>query len=85
MPALFRGITSNNNEDFYCLNCFCSYRTENKLKKNKKVCENNDYCYIEMLEEDNKILKYNHGKKSMKVPFTIHADLQFSCNLYMKK
>ena len=31
--ALFRKITSNNNGDFYCLNCFCSYRTENKLKK----------------------------------------------------
>ena len=28
-----------------------------------------------MPEEDNKILKYNHGEKSMKVPFTIYADL----------
>ena len=44
--ALFRGITSNHKEDFYCLNCFCSYSTENKLKKHKNVCENNDYCYV---------------------------------------
>ena len=29
-----------------------------------------------MPEEDNKILKYNHGEKSMKVPFTIYADLE---------
>ena len=29
-----------------------------------------------MPEEDNKMLKYNHGEKSMKVPFTIHADLE---------
>ena len=28
----FRGITSNHNGDFYCLNCFHSYKTENKLK-----------------------------------------------------
>ena len=48
----------------------CSYRTENKLKKHKKVCENHDYCYVEMPEEDNKILKYNHGGKFMKVPFS---------------
>ena len=29
-----------------------------------------------MPEEDNKILKYNQGEKSMKVPFTIYADLE---------
>ena len=29
-----------------------------------------------MPEEDNKILKYNHGEKYMKVPFIIYADLE---------
>ena len=29
-----------------------------------------------MPEEDNKMLKYNHGEKSMKVPFVIYADLE---------
>ena len=28
-----------------------------------------------MPKEDNKILKYNHGEKPMKVQFTIYADL----------
>ena len=51
LSALFRGITGNNNGDFYCLNCFQLYTTENKLKKHKKVCENHDYCYVEMSEE----------------------------------
>ena len=76
MSALFRGITSNHKEDFYYLNCFQSYTTENKLKKHKKVCEDHDYCYAEKSEEDNKILKYNHGEKSMKLPFIIYADLE---------
>ena len=53
---LFRKI-ANHKEDFYFLNCFHSYRTENKLKKHKDVCENHDYCYVEMPKEDNKILK----------------------------
>ena len=76
LSALFREIAGNNHEDFYCLNCFQSYTTENKLKKHKKVCENHDYCYVEMPEEYNKILKYNQGEKSMKVPFVIYADLE---------
>ena len=29
-----------------------------------------------MLNEDNKILKYNHGEKSMKSPFIIYADVE---------
>ena len=44
LSALFRGMTSKHEGDFYCLNCFQSYTTENKLKKHKKVCENHDYC-----------------------------------------
>ena len=29
-----------------------------------------------MPEEDNKILKYNQGEKSMEVPFIIYPDLE---------
>ena len=29
-----------------------------------------------MSNEENKILKYDHGEKSMKVPFIIHAGLE---------
>ena len=75
MPALFRGITSKHEGDFYCLNCFLSYTTKNKLKKYKKVCESHDYCYVEMPKKDNKILKYSKREKSVKVPFIIYADL----------
>ena len=63
LPVLFRGITSNNNWDFYWLNCFQSHRTENKLKKHETVLNDHDYCYAEIPDEDNKILKYNHGAK----------------------
>ena len=88
LSALFREITSNNNGDFYCLNCFHSYRTKEKLKKHEKVCNNQDYCYVKMPEEGDKILKYNHGEKSLKVPFMIYADLEcllekiHSCQIY---
>ena len=73
---LLRGITSNHHDDFYCLNCFHSYRTKNKLEAHKKICENHDYCHVEMPIKGNNTIKYNHGEKSIKIPFTIYADLE---------
>ena len=40
LSGLLRGVTGNNIGDFYCLYCFHAYRTENKLEKHKKICEN---------------------------------------------
>ena len=76
LSALFREITSNHDGDIYCLNCFHSYSTEKKVKKHKRVCNDHDYCYVEMPNEYNKIVKYNHGEKSIKVPAIIYADLE---------
>ena len=59
LTALLRRITSNRKEDFYCLNCFHSYNTKNKLKNHERVCNDHDYCHMEMPKEDNNILKYN--------------------------
>ena len=73
---MLRGITSKNKEEFYSLNCFRSYTTKNGLKKHKKLCENHDYYFVEMPKEDSKILKYNHGEKSMKHPFVTYLDLE---------
>ena len=76
LSGLFKGITSNHYGDFYCLNCFHSYRTKNKLEAHKKICENHDYCHGEMSLIGNNTIKYNHGEKSMKLPFVIYADLE---------
>ena len=74
LSRLLRGITSNHNRDFYCMGCFHSFRTYNVLKKHKRLCGKHDYCHVEMPEEDKKILKHNHGNKSLKAPFTIYTD-----------
>ena len=65
----------NHNGDFYCLNCFYSYTTKSKLKKHERVCNDHDYCYVEIPDEDHKILKYNQGEKSLKAPAIIYTDL----------
>ena len=76
ISKLLRGITSNHDGDFYCLNCFHSYRTKNKLKRHERICKDHDFCHVKMPNEDNKILKYNPGEKSLKAPFTIISDLE---------
>ena len=80
---LLRGITSSHDGDFYCLNCLHSFRTDNALKRHERLCDNNDYCNVEMPTQFNKTLKYNHGEKSLKTPFVIYADLE--CLLIKKQ
>ena len=55
LPALLRGTSSRNNGDFYCLNCFRSYCTLNKLKKHERVCNNHGYCHVDMAEKGKNI------------------------------
>ena len=74
LSGLLTGITSNHKEDFYCLNCFHSYRTKNKLEAHKKICENRDYYRVEMPTKDNNAIKYNQVEKSIKLPFVVYAD-----------
>ena len=76
ISGLLRGITSNPNGDFYCLNCLHSYRTKSKLKKHEKICKNHDSCNLKMPDVGNNILESKPGKKTLKHPFIIYADLE---------
>ena len=53
--ALLRGITSQHQGDFYCLNCLHSLATENKRKPHRKECENKDFCNVIMHSEGTRI------------------------------
>ena len=85
LPALLRGLTSNHNKEFYCSNCFHSYVTKNRLQKHERVCNDHDHCYVEMPNEDNKILQYSYGEKSSKAPFFISFDILLQKSLSVKK
>ena len=81
ISGLLRGITSNHNGDFYCLNCFHPYTTKEKLRKHGRICNDHDFWHAKMPDESNKILKYIPWEKSLKVPFIIYAEL----NVYFEK
>ena len=76
LSVLLRGTTSKHDGDFYCLNCLHSFRTENKLKANEKVCENKDFCGIVMASEKNNIVKFNKYMMSDKMQYIIYADIE---------
>ena len=63
LSALLQGKSSNHYGDFYCLNCFNSYTSKNKLKEHEEICNNHNSCHIEMPNSVEKILKYNPGEK----------------------
>ena len=75
LSGLLRGITGNSHGDFYCLNCLYSYTTKNRLKKLQKICENHEYCKLELPTKGN-VLKYISGEKSIMTRFVIYADLE---------
>ena len=53
LQSLVKGITSNHDGGFYCLNCFHSYRTKNKLPTKKSF----HYSGRILVE-----FHWNHGK-----------------------
>ena len=75
LSALLQGKSWNHYGDFYCLNCFNSYTTKNKLKEHDEICIYHNSCHIEMPKWVEKILKYNPGEKSLKGPFATYLDL----------
>ena len=76
LSGLLQENSSNHRGDFYCLNCFNSYTTKNKLKEHEEICNNHDSCRIEMPDWANKTIKYNPGEKSLKAPFSFFLDLE---------
>ena len=59
LSALLKEIADKHHGDFYCLNWFHSFATENKLQSHKSLCENKDFCSIIMPSENTKMLEFN--------------------------
>ena len=63
LSTLLRKVTSKYHDDFYCLNCFHSFATENKLESHEKASESKNFSYVNMTCDDTKILSFNQYKK----------------------
>ena len=74
--CFIKGITSEHKKDFYYLNWLYPFRTKNKPNLLEKICKNHEYYQILLPNECAKIIKYQHGKKSIKLPFGIYVDFE---------
>ena len=58
LSVLFGGITSNKNGDFYCLNCFCLYRTEKKAYLVKQLSASQKQAVLKLIEKKGRDKRY---------------------------
>ena len=73
---LLEGNSSNHTGHFYCLNCFNSYTTKNKLKEHEEICNKHNSCRMDMPEQVNKTLTYNPGETSLKELLSVCLGLE---------
>ena len=66
ISKLFRGISSKHDGEFYCLGCLHSFRSDETLKKHKKLCNNHDYCQVVIPDDDKKNIKASIWNKIAK-------------------
>ena len=67
ISGLLRGITSTHNGDFYCLNCFHSYRTHKKLKEHEQLCGKYGFCNLKLPDEKHKYISSTSGTNTLKI------------------
>ena len=73
LAALLRGMTSENNDDFYCMNCLHSFRIKTNLSRMKMYVKINLFCSVTKPSGDTKMLEFNQYQKSDKAPFIIYT------------
>ena len=76
LSRLMEGISSNSHENYYCLGCFRSFRTETTLKNHVDLCKNNKFAKIDLPEEGSNFKRYKLGAKSLKTETVIDADFE---------
>ena len=75
--ALFASkiINKHEHKQFYCLNCFNSFKSPDSLNKHKEYCYNNE-CVKIVMPPQNTFLRFKNFRYSEKAPFAIYADFE---------
>ena len=73
---LMEGISSKRHGDFYCFGCLHSFCTQSTLKNHVQLCKYNNFCKIELPQEDRNINQYSPGSKWLRMNSVIYADFE---------
>ena len=68
-------INNHDHKRFFCLNCFNSFKDEDKLKEHKKYCYENESVKI-LMPQQGTFLRFKNFLHSEKAPFAIYADFE---------
>ena len=76
MSALiFSQINNHKGSRNICLNCFNSFKTNDKLDKHKEYCYNNE-CVKTIVPEKGTYLRFKNFLHSERFPFVVYADME---------
>ena len=68
-------INNNDHKRYFCLNCFNSFKDEDKLKEHKKYCYENESVQI-IMPQQGTFLRFKNFLHFEKAPFAIYADFE---------
>ena len=68
-------INSNDHKRYFCLNCFNSFKDEDKLKEHKDYCYENESVKI-LMPQQGTYLRFKNFLHSEKAPFVVYADFE---------
>ena len=68
-------INNNGHKRFFCLNCFNSFKDEDKLKEHKEYCYENESVKI-LMPQQGTFLRFKNFLHSEKAPFAVYADFE---------
>ena len=68
-------INSNDHKRYFCLNCFNSFKYEDKLKEHKDYCYENESVKI-LMPQQGTYLRFKNFLHSEKAPFVVYADFE---------
>ena len=81
---LMNSISSRSHNNFYCYNCFNSFRTELVLKKHMELCKNNNSCETNLPKPGKNFKYHKPGSKSLKLNNVIYAAFEILLIPYQK-
>ena len=65
----------NKHKQHTCRNCLQRFRRLETLEKHKEICQDHNYCKVNMPKEDN-ILKFKNYHFKNRLPFVIYSDFE---------
>ena len=68
-------INNHDHKRYFCLNCFNSFKNEDKLKEHKDYCYENESVKI-LMPQQGTYLRFKNFLHSEKAPFAIYADFE---------